>query len=297
MSLVLIVEDEPVLRASMARGLAKVPGLEVVDAGTMAEAEKLLVAMRPKLLVSDLDLPDGTGIELLAVMERIGLRIPTIFVSAYVQRFQAQLRRHPSVEVREKPLPLATLRELVATYLGTDEGGASLGPPPFTLVDYVQLAAMGRRSVHMELRRSGQRVGEVVVRLGEAWHAEDLEGRGVEAFRRLVALPDATIACHGIAAVPPLRTLEGPCEALLLDALARIDEAHGAEPLPATATSGADAYQAYVDEGLEALLDKRYAAAYEAFSAAAEHHSTPAVEGNLARLRALGFGPKQSTSG
>lgn len=294
MSLVLIVEDEPVLRASMARGLAKVPGLEVVDAGTMAEAEKLLAAMRPKLLVSDLDLPDGTGLELLAAMERFGLRIPTIFISAYVQRFQAQLRRHRNVEVREKPLPLATLRELVATYLGTDEAPGTLAPPPFTLVDYLQLAAMGRRSVHIELRRGGARVGEVVVRQGEAWHAEDGEGRGVDAFRRLVAVTDATIACHGISAVPPLRTLEGPCEALLLDALRRLDEAHATPPAPPTS---ADTYEAHFDEGLEALLDKRYEAAFDAFSAAAERRSTPAVEANLARLRALGFGPKQASSG
>jgi CheY-like chemotaxis protein len=297
MSLVLIVEDEPVLRASMARGLAKVPGLEVVDAGTMAEAEKLLGAMRPKLLVSDLDLPDGTGIQLLAAMERLNLRIPTIFISAYVQRFQAQLRRHPGVEVREKPLPLATLRELVATYLGTSEAGGASAPPPFTLVDYLQLAAMGRRSVHIELRRDGLRVGEVVVRGGEAWHAEDIEGRGVDAFRRLVAQHDVTIACHGIAAVPPLRTLEGPCEALLLDALRRIDEAHQTTPALAAAATPADSYEACFDQGLEALIDKRYHVAYEAFSAAAQRRSTPAVEANLARLRALGFGPKQSTSG
>lgn len=55
---VLILEDETVLRASMARGLAKLPA-QIDEAGTLAEAIAQLDRALPDVIVSDLDLPDG----------------------------------------------------------------------------------------------------------------------------------------------------------------------------------------------------------------------------------------------
>ena len=109
---VLIVEDETVLRASMARALAKLPA-EVVEAGTVAEAVAALGHTIPDVIVSDLDLPDGTGIELIGELGRRRARVPVVFVSAYLRAFRAQIPPHADVEVREKPLALDELRALV----------------------------------------------------------------------------------------------------------------------------------------------------------------------------------------
>ena len=59
---VLVVEDEPLLRASMVRGLSKPHGLEVVDASSL-DATELIRTMRPEMIVSDLHPPRwlGTG--------------------------------------------------------------------------------------------------------------------------------------------------------------------------------------------------------------------------------------------
>ena len=38
MALVLLIEDEAMLRGSMARGLARLPGVEVAEAGSLEEA-------------------------------------------------------------------------------------------------------------------------------------------------------------------------------------------------------------------------------------------------------------------
>lgn len=289
MHTLLIVEDEPVLRASMVRGLAKLPGLEIVDAGTRAEATALLSAIPPDLLISDLDLPDGSGIELLAELDRRALRIPVLFVSAHLRRFRVPQR--PGLELLEKPVPLSRLREIVTTRLGSARDSG----PAFGLTDYVQLAGMGRRSVKLTLLRDGARIGEVLIRDGEAWHAEDALGTGLPAFRRLVLAADVLVEAEAERPNGP-RTLEGSCEHVLLEA-ARIEDEQrrdgvevelewDAEPVQPERPS----FEQLYEQGVEALLDKRYDDAFAAFTNARTFATTPSLEANLQRLKALGFG-------
>lgn len=64
MALALLVEDEALLRWSVARWLGQA-GWEVHEAGTLLEAREHLKLHRPDLVVLDLGLPDGDGLELL----------------------------------------------------------------------------------------------------------------------------------------------------------------------------------------------------------------------------------------
>lgn len=330
MDTLLIVEDEPVLRASMVRGLAKLPGLEIVNAGTVSDARALIAAMPPTMMISDLDLPDGSGLDLLAELDRRELRIPVLFVSAYLRRFKIPQRS--GVELLEKPVPLSRLREVVTRRLGGHTPSGAFG-----LADYVQLAGMGRRSVRLNLLRNGTRVGEVVIKEGEAWHAEDLRGEGPDAFVRLMCDQELLVEPESgerVEAAP--RTLEGSCEHVLLESARRLDEANRdgenlageleagwddlaapaapitiTKPPPARAPEpprarwgtpagentfgvGGRLSQVSFDElyerGVEALLDKRYDDALAAFREAREIRTTPTLEANLHRLKALGYG-------
>jgi two-component system response regulator AtoC len=62
----LIIEDENLLRAELARHYAKA-GWEVVEAATAAEASRLLSgrSVQPAVVLCDLSLPDGDGLDLL----------------------------------------------------------------------------------------------------------------------------------------------------------------------------------------------------------------------------------------
>jgi DNA-binding NarL/FixJ family response regulator len=63
---VLIVEDEPSASERIRRALGAEPRLELVgSASSLAEGRKLLFALAPDLLVTDLGLPDGSGVELI----------------------------------------------------------------------------------------------------------------------------------------------------------------------------------------------------------------------------------------
>lgn len=218
---ILIVEDETVLRAAMARGLAKLPAV-VDEAATVAEAVAHLDRAVPAVVISDLDLPDGSGIELIGELGKRRVRVPVVFVSAYIRAFRAQIPPHADVELREKPVALDELRALVRDRLGPR---ASEAPPPapFAAADYIQLACLGKHSVVIEVRGRG-RNGRVLVVGGEVWHAEDERGDGLDAFRRLVFADDAEVHCHTLATAAGHRTIEGKWEALLMDSARIVDE-------------------------------------------------------------------------
>ncbi len=346
MPTVLVVEDEPMLRASMVRGLSKLNGVSVLAAGSVDEAHAIISATVPQLLITDLNLPDRSGLEVIAELDRIGARIPIVIASAYLRRFKVPQR--PGIVVLEKPVALANLREVVVEQLGLKDVAA-----PFTLADYIQLASMGRRSVRLDVARDGKRLGEVVIHRGEAWHARDEVGQGPEAFSRLVAASGANVGAHPLVGEAP-RTLTGSCEALLLDSLRRQDEgklqsegeefafaelgrvvsrvtparptpARPAPPPPqgeaapprtvtprtvepgpmlreppASRPSAPDlvppsatrslSFDVLYARGVDALLDRRYQEAYEAFEAASRVGSSASLTANLARLRTMGFG-------
>jgi CheY-like chemotaxis protein len=220
---VLVVEDEPNLRQSMVRGLSKLAGVQVVDAGTVAAAKAALRSSPPALVVSDLDLPDGSGVEVAAELERLGQRVPLVFVSAFLGRYANRLPSRADVEVYEKPVPLERLRAVVEDKLGGGADGAEL--TPFGIADYVQLAGMGRRSVVLDIH-SGAGRGRVVVKRGELWSAVDGLGSGLDAFRRLAFLRAAEVVCRTLDrhdADP--RNLEGAAESVLLEVARQLDEA------------------------------------------------------------------------
>jgi CheY-like chemotaxis protein len=99
---ILLIEDEVVLRSMMARGLGRTPGYEVLDAGTLEDGVRLLDGHGIDLVVSDIDLPGRSGIELLAELSARGLRVPVVFVSGYLGHYAAQIPHHEDLEVLEK---------------------------------------------------------------------------------------------------------------------------------------------------------------------------------------------------
>ncbi len=328
--LILIVEDEPVLRTSMARGLSKLSNIEIVVAGNVAEGKKLIAALSPKVLVLDLHLPDGTGIELLAEVDRLKLNAATIFVTAYPQKVESRLPNRTDITVLEKPVPMAQLRGAVVAAL--DElFGRTEASSPFCLADYMQLAGFSRRTVQIDLYRRGDRLGSVWVQDGFGYHAEDVKGGGPRALRRLLGATDVSIECRALTEDPIMpRTLDASCEELLVESMRFFDETahHGTiEPdaaeveLPVRSEQAARAAQvimtgdratlpsaAYIFEpeptstevegsfddlyarGVDALLSHQYAEAFTAFLAASKLGTTTGLEANLARLRAMGYG-------
>jgi two-component system LytT family response regulator len=79
----LIVDDEPPARRELRRLLNDFDWVEVVgEAGNVAQAEELVAALTPELLFLDIQMPGGTGFDLLERLEELP---QVIFTTAYDQ--------------------------------------------------------------------------------------------------------------------------------------------------------------------------------------------------------------------
>lgn len=324
MARILIVEDEETLRIGMMRALAKLPQVQVAAAGNVREALALIDSSPPDAVISDLDLPDRFGAELLGELDRRGLRIPVTFVSAFTRELGERVPRSPRVRMVEKPLSLERLREIALAALSARD---SVLPPPFGPSDYLQLACLGRHSVvitHREDDEHERAIGKIVVWRGQLWSARDEEGEGEAAFRRMVTRPGA-FRCHSFAGDPGPRQIEGSWEMLLLDAMRIADEAAlanlgdgavGRAPedagsafdedvlaSPLEPSTGAvqsrsaerreeaveSSYDEAFERGVAALLTRNYGLATRAFAEAlAARPGDALASANLERLRELG---------
>ena len=114
---ILVVEDDPTLVHAVTRNLAA-RGYRVRSATTVASATLALQDETPALLLLDIDLPDGSGWEVLRTLRTAGHRdVPVVVMSA--------LRPNPrlcvelaTAGVLEKPFPMESLLRQVVTLLG-----------------------------------------------------------------------------------------------------------------------------------------------------------------------------------
>jgi DNA-binding NtrC family response regulator len=85
---ILVVDDERSIRSSLEKVLTS-EGYEVRTAATMAGGLEALGAAQPDVVISDLRLPDGDGLDLLQEIRRLDRGIQTILITAYGDVAQA----------------------------------------------------------------------------------------------------------------------------------------------------------------------------------------------------------------
>jgi two-component system, NtrC family, response regulator PilR len=118
---VLIIDDEPDLVELVALTLKRM-GLPWAVAGTVREAQRLLLADGIDLVLCDMRLPDGDGLELLEWMQvrRPGLPCAVITAHGNVETAVRALKLG-AFDFLSKPLDLAALRRLVTSALKLGE--------------------------------------------------------------------------------------------------------------------------------------------------------------------------------
>jgi two-component system response regulator AtoC len=79
---ILIVDDDERLRMALAL-LLRTLGHEIVEAPDVSTAESLLREREIDLVISDMRMPGGSGMDLLEIMQRLDLDAPVILLTAY----------------------------------------------------------------------------------------------------------------------------------------------------------------------------------------------------------------------
>jgi CheY-like chemotaxis protein len=221
MDLILVVEDEAALRNSLCR-LLRQEDLIPRETGSLQDAVRLLAEEPPSLVVSDLDLPDGTGLDLLQELAFRGLRVPVIFITAYLSRFAPELPASSNIDVLEKPFAQDDFTRLIKRRLAPR--ASAVPGSAFSVADYLQLAGLARRNVCLTIASAGGVQGMIIVQEGQTIWAEDQLGEGLPAFQRLALLPEAEVSCRPADVKVAAPNIQGSLEQLLLDAARRMDE-------------------------------------------------------------------------
>ena len=127
MSRVLVVDDDAAIRTVVTQALRRA-GHEVEAVGSLAQADRALADTTPDVLVTDVVLPDGNGLDHLAVVATLYPDLPVIVLSARNTLTTAvRAAEAGAYEYLPKPFDLDALTRAVAGAVrrrGSAEGGA-----------------------------------------------------------------------------------------------------------------------------------------------------------------------------
>ena len=125
----LVVDDEPDLRTLYELTLLR-EGYDIDTAGSVEDALAQLDSRRYSLLITDMRLPDGTGLDLLRRLEEAGRSERAIVITAYGSAENAvEALKAGAYDYLTKPVDLKQFRAVVASALGRTAASAPTVQP------------------------------------------------------------------------------------------------------------------------------------------------------------------------
>src|SRR5271169_515479 len=122
--LVLVVDDEPDLLELVSLTLSRMH-LKTRTAADFASAQRLLKAERFDLCLTDMRLPDGDGLDLLAWIQEQYPQLPVAVITAHGNVESAvRALKLGAFDFVSKPLDLSVLRKLVTSAIRLQEASA-----------------------------------------------------------------------------------------------------------------------------------------------------------------------------
>lgn len=121
---VLIIDDEPDIRELLEITLLRM-GLDTLTAGNVEEALQQITTHEPHLCLTDMKLPDGSGIDIVRFLQKDYPHIPVAVITAFGSMDTAvEALKAGAYDFVSKPVDLPKLRDLIQTALqlsDTDE--------------------------------------------------------------------------------------------------------------------------------------------------------------------------------
>jgi DNA-binding NtrC family response regulator len=203
MSHVLIVDDDANTREALA-ALASHEGFTVATAGTLADARIQLVRQRPDVVLMDLKLPDGSGIDLFEDLEDRN-NVETILITGHASVESAiEALRLGASDYLTKPINFQRLKAVLARVPKSGELRAEIG----ALRDELRrLGRFGRlvgrstamQAVYDKIARVAPTEATVLL-LGESGTGKEIVARTIHELSRRRKQPFLAINCGAISA-------------------------------------------------------------------------------------------------
>ncbi len=123
---ILLAEDSPSTRALVVSALEMIGDVEVVESSSGFEALKILPRHKFDVIITDINMPDINGLELLSFVKQNAAyqHIPLIIISSEAgERDREKGRALGADEYLVKPVDPDLLQSVVSRYLGKRPGG------------------------------------------------------------------------------------------------------------------------------------------------------------------------------
>jgi two-component system nitrogen regulation response regulator GlnG len=198
MPTLLVVDDEPGVRYSFDRVFGE-EGIEVLTAATVAEGARLFEARQPDVVVLDLKLPDGSGLDLFETIRSVSPKHPVIFITAHGTTGTAiEAMKHGAFDYLVKPVDFERLSEILHRAFEA----ARLMQVPATLPDQEPSdQIIGRSPVIQEMCKTIGRVAAQdvnVLILGESGVGKELVARAIYHHSHRAHRPLLAINCAAL---------------------------------------------------------------------------------------------------
>ncbi|WP_454765006.1 sigma-54-dependent transcriptional regulator [Cupriavidus campinensis] len=202
---ILVVDDEADLRELLDISLRRM-GHDVVMAGSLAEARLRLAERRYSLVLTDMRLGDGLGIEIVRQLSASPERTPVAVITAYGSADNAvDALKAGAFDYIAKPVSLDQLRTLILNALGRQQRGAVEGGAASTeaaeAADRAAGLLPGLSAAMQDVRRSLSRLARSmapVVISGESGSGKERAARAIHAVSARAAHPFVAVNCGAI---------------------------------------------------------------------------------------------------
>ncbi len=193
MKRVVLVEDRETTRVMIEETLRR-RGLEVESAGTVAEGRRRLDDGRTGLLLTDLQLPDGSGLDLLEHGMELDARLPVIVMSAYgTIEIAVEAIKRGAYDFVPKPFDTNRLSDLVAKALERRPravDSTAITPTPARLDRGIVATSRAMRDVMAVVGKVAPSDASVLV-LGESGTGKEVVARAIHEWSGRSSGPSA----------------------------------------------------------------------------------------------------------
>ncbi|MDE1950001.1 MAG: sigma-54-dependent Fis family transcriptional regulator [Burkholderiales bacterium] len=201
----LVVDDEPDLRTLYELTLVR-EGYEVDSAESVEQAWAMLEAARYQLVITDMRLPDGNGLELMRRIDEAGRGERAIVITAYGSAENAvEALKAGAYDYLTKPVDLRQFRSVVASALGrtpAPEAARSRAPEarpagPRRAIDRIVGGSAAVRQMRSLIEKVARSMAPVLVQ-GESGTGKELVARAIHEVSPRSALAFVAVNCGAI---------------------------------------------------------------------------------------------------